>query len=848
MAKDLKLKVKNFQLAEAIQLDSVKKKLSKSKNIEDAKSTKSLKKSPKKTSSNSAKADLSEKEAEEAAQRPKVKARSKSIFAEDGVKEEISSDRVAEEAKALEDKAETIEVVAQTTVSEKINETTDHATAVETKEAPKKPETKDDWIEIDQSIVEEVVSFNELKSNKSSTDEPKAAKQKPAATSQQEDLKQDQHKHKKLLVQQTQAKSKKADKSAKKPKEEPKFNAQMKRGVINEQAPRYRSRPYKQKAKQSNIQQPDLPSSLSIQLPISVKDLAQKLKVKAADLISKLFAQGIPVTINQVLDDATMVELVGSEFNCEIKIDDTTEKTRNITTETVAEEINALDEGSLDSRPPIITFMGHVDHGKTSLVDYIRESNVVSRESGGITQHIGAFSCKTGIGTVTILDTPGHQAFMAMRGRGAEVTDIIVLVIAGDEGIKPQTLEAVEHAKQLNIPLVVALNKSDKAGFDPDKVYRQLSELDLLPEAWGGSVVTVNCSAVSGEGIPELLEMVALQAELLELKASPSSRARGVVIEAEMHKGLGSLATLLVQNGTLSRGDSFVVDRFYCKLKTMHDEHGKSIKTALPGTPVRVTGLSGLPDAGADFIVVSSEKEARSIADSRMQHFREEKHLSKSPMTLESLFADKDDTQKVCNIMIRTDVQGSVEALKVVLNEIKSDKVKLNIVLSGVGVITESDIEMANTSQSVLYGFHTSIDSKAETLAKTLGVDVRFHDVIYHVVEDVTNVMKSKLDKLVREDEVGTAIIKQLFKSSQVGVIAGCQIQTGLANRNSKVRVMRDGEELFRTSISSIRRVNDDVKEVKKGLECGITLATNKGIQEGDILEFYKETLIDQDL
>ncbi len=590
------------------------------------------------------------------------------------------------------------------------------------------------------------------------------------------------------------------------------------------------------------------PTSLRIRLPITVKDLAAELKRKASEIIQKLFLQGTAVTLNDYLDDETTVQLIGHDFECEITVDTTEEKRVQITSKSIKEEITEAPLSELTLRAPVVAFMGHVDHGKTSLIDSIRKSNRAAGEAGDITQHIGAFKCHTPVGDITILDTPGHEAFSAMRARGADVTDIVVLVVAGDEGIRVQSLEAINHAKAAGVTIVVAINKCDKPNYDPDLVYRQLADANLLPEAWGGTIITVRCSAVTGEGVQSLLEMLALQAEILELKASPASRARGTVIESEMHKGLGGVASVLVQNGTLRVGDSLVFTTHFGKVKTMHDEHGKTLKEAPPSTPVEITGLSALPEAGEEFIVVKNEKEAKEIASVRALEFQQ-KRLQGMRMSMENMMQKaKDAEKKILNIILRADVQGSLEALKVALMKIKSDKVNLNIIFGGVGEVTESDIQLASASKAMVLGFHTGVESHADAITKQYGVVVKTHDIIYHAIDDVKLIMKSLLDKIAYEEVRGHAEVRQVFKSSQVGQIAGCIVTEGSIHRNYHARLLRNKAQIWQGHITSIRRLKDEVKEVTKGLECGIVLGSCNDIQEGDIIQAYEILYKEQDL
>jgi translation initiation factor IF-2 len=591
------------------------------------------------------------------------------------------------------------------------------------------------------------------------------------------------------------------------------------------------------------------PTELKVRLPISIKDLAASMKLKSSELIAKLFLQGIVVMINDLLDDETTIVLLGEEFGCTIKIDTSEEQRIRITDKTVKEEIQQTDSILLQSRAPVVTFMGHVDHGKTSLIDYIRKSNRVQAEAGAITQHIGAFLCSTPVGDIAILDTPGHEAFSAMRARGADVTDIVVLVVAGDEGIRTQTEEAIDHAKAAGVTIVVAINKSDKPNFNPENVYRQLADRNLLPETWGGQVITVNCSAVTGTGVKELLEMLALQSEVLELKANPQSRARGIVLESELHKGMGPVATVLVQNGTLCAGDAVVFGEHWGHVKTMQDEYGATLKEAPPSTPVEITGISGLPEAGKEFIVVQSDKEAREIAEARMIGKRQLYLQQTKKVSMESLFQQASEKgKKILRIVLKADVQGSLEALKAALLKIRSDKADIDIISSSIGEVSESDVLLAAASKAMIIGFHTQVESHADSLLKQYGVHVTLHDIIYHVIDDVKGLMTGLLDKVAQETDKGKAEVKATFKSSQLGIIAGCLVIEGTIHRNNQIRVVRAGEIIARGQIASLKRIKDDVREVQKGLECGIVLSSFSDFKEGDILEAYEITYLTQEL
>lgn len=468
-----------------------------------------------------------------------------------------------------------------------------------------------------------------------------------------------------------------------------------------------------------------------------------------------------------------------------------------------------------------------------------------------ITQHIGAFRCHSSSGDITVLDTPGHEAFKEMRMRGATVTDIVILVIAGDEGMMPQTEEAIKHAKGAGVPIVVAINKCDKPTFNAEQVYRQLSEHELLPEAWGGMTITVNCSALTGKGIPELLEMILLQAEVLDLKANPNTRARGTVLESQLHKGLGAVANVLIQNGTLKIGDALVFEDIYGRVKTIHDEFGKSIQQAEPSRPVKITGLSGIPEAGCEFIVVDSEKKAREICESRQAGLDRTRTFGrKQSKELDTLLQRTKELseKKVLNLILRADVQGSLEALKNSLLKLPSQKVQLNIVSENVGQISESDIELAAASQAAIIGFHTSIESHATGMISKKKIVVKTHDIIYQLINDVRQLMADKLDKLRIETEVCQVNVKTIFKSSQLGLIAGCQVADGTIKRNHFVKLERNKKIIWEGHIASLKRNKDDVKEVSKGHECGILLEKFSDVQEGDIIKGFEITYQPQEL
>jgi translation initiation factor IF-2 len=637
-------------------------------------------------------------------------------------------------------------------------------------------------------------------------------------------------------------------KAQKKPGDQKSFDSRDKRGLRDDDEMWRRRRRGKDRSAISE-ELTVRPKTLSVRLPITIKDLAVEMKLKASQLVSSLFMKGVILTLNDPLTDETTVQLLGHDFDCAITIDQSEEERLRITDKTIQQEIEESAPETLVLRPPVVTFMGHVDHGKTSLIDAIRKSNVAAGEAGAITQHIGAFRCHTAVGDLTILDTPGHEAFSAMRERGASVTDLIVLVVAGDEGIRAQTIEAIEQARKADVPILVAMNKSDKPGFNPDNVYRQLSEQSLLPEIWGGQTITVACSATTGAGIKELLEMLALQAEILELKANPNMRARGAVIESEMHKGMGAVATVLILNGSLHRGDAIVFGEHWGRIKTMQDEHGHDVTEAGPSTPVKVTGLSGLPEAGSEFIVIKTEKEAVELSEARSFQ-RKNVALQAKKKGFDNLLQEQASKQerKVLPLILRADVQGSLEALKHSLEKIESKKAIISVVSSEVGEISESDVELAAAAKATIVGFHTQIESAADSLIKELKVAVVLHDIIYHAVDDVKERMTALLDKIAEEKPTGSATVKALFKSSQLGNIAGCQISDGTVQRSNHVRVIRGKETVWKGPIASLKRVKEDIREASKGQECGILLQGFSDFKEGDVLEAFEIHYLSQEL
>lgn len=591
------------------------------------------------------------------------------------------------------------------------------------------------------------------------------------------------------------------------------------------------------------FEKPVAPQVLEIELPetISVSQLAQKMNIKGGLLVKELMKLGVMVNVNQILDQET-ASLVVEELGHKVKLLDSNRL------ETELEEL-VKTEGELVARAPVVTIMGHVDHGKTSLLDYIRTTKVAAGEAGGITQHIGAYHVETEKGAITFLDTPGHAAFTAMRARGAKATDIVVIIVAADDGMKPQTEEAIDHAKAAGVPIIVAINKIDKEGADIDRVKHELSTKEVIPEEWGGEYQFVPVSAHTGEGIPELLEAISIQAELLELTAVKSGNAKGVVIESRLSKGQGAITSLLVQEGTLKKGDMVLAGHFYGRVRAMNDEDGKPIEEAMPSIPVEVLGLAGTPDAGDGFMVVPDEKKAKEVADKREKSKREARLVRKQSAKLENIFENMGaDAAANVNVVLKTDVRGSLEALVSALNDLSTKEVKVNVVGSGVGGITSSDINLAITSQAVIFGFNVRADDSAKRLAAEEGVDLRYYSVIYELIDDVKNAMSGLLAPELREVITGTAEVRDVFRSSKFGAAAGCLVIDGTLYRNKRIRVLREDVVIYEGELESLRRFKDDVNEVKSGLECGIAVKNYNDIKVGDRIEVYQVNQIARSL
>lgn len=567
---------------------------------------------------------------------------------------------------------------------------------------------------------------------------------------------------------------------------------------------------------------------------ITVKELAEKLNMSGTELVKHLMKKGIMAGINQTLDFDTAVK-IGEDFDFIIE----REPEKDIMEETFKEEPD--DEKDLQERPPVVVVMGHVDHGKTSLLDSIRHSSVTTTEAGGITQHIGAYTVQIDGKPITFLDTPGHEAFTAMRMRGAQVTDIAVLVVAADDGVMPQTIEAINHAKAAGVEIIVAINKIDKVSANPDRVKQELVEYGLLAEDWGGETICVPVSAVNKTGIDNLLEMIILTAEMKELKANPNKKARGAIIEAQLDKGRGPVATVLVQSGTLHVGDPIVAGCAYGKIRAMTDDKGRRVKKAGPSTPVEILGLSEVPSAGDSFYVAANDKQARQVAESVIAKNRMEM-IKNTPnkVSLDDLFTQiQSGNVKELNIVVKADVHGSVEAVKQSLERLSNDEVRVRTIHGGVGAITESDVMLASASNAIIIGFNVRPEPAAKAFADEEKVDLRLYRVIYNAIEDVANAMKGMLDPVYEEKIIGHAEVRQLFKASGVGTIAGSYILDGKFVRNCKVRVTREGEKIYEGELESLKRFKDDVKEVAAGYECGLVMKKFNDLKELDIVEAY---------
>ncbi|ODS22811.1 translation initiation factor IF-2 [Candidatus Endobugula sertula] len=573
---------------------------------------------------------------------------------------------------------------------------------------------------------------------------------------------------------------------------------------------------------------------------IAVPELAQRMNMKASALIKELIKMGVMATINEPLDQESAQLVVGELGHTPVLV------SGNALEEKLEEDLATV--GEYVSRAPVVTVMGHVDHGKTSLLDYIRKAKVASGEAGGITQHIGAYRVKTKHGEITFLDTPGHAAFTAMRARGAQCTDVVILVVAADDGVMPQTEEAIVHARSAGVPLVVAINKCDKESADPDRVKNELAAKDVIPEDWGGDVQFLNVSAHTGEGIEELLEAISLQAELQELTAVKDAAAKGVVVESRVDKGRGVIAAVLVQSGTLTRGNILLAGQIFGRVRAMTNELGQQVQEAGPSTPVELLGLDSAPDAGDEFVVVPDERRAREVAEHRAEREREEKLKRHQAAKLENMFANINaGEKKILTVVVKTDVRGSLEAIQGALRDIGNDEVQVNVVSSGVGGITGNDINLALTSSAIVIGFNVRADGTARKLAEAENIEVRYYSIIYQLLDDVKNALEGMLSPELREEIVGIADVRDVFRSPKFGQVAGCMVVEGTVYRSEPIRVLRDNVVIYEGELESLRRFKDDVDEVRNGTECGIGVK-DYHVKVGDQIEVYKVTEVRREL
>ncbi len=591
---------------------------------------------------------------------------------------------------------------------------------------------------------------------------------------------------------------------------------------------------------QHGFQKPTAPVVHEIKIPesMTVAELAQRMSIKAAEVIKVLMKMGMMVTINQPLDRDTATLIVEEMGHTPV-----IQRDEDVEADLLSNEDEAQAQGEQVQRPPVVTIMGHVDHGKTSLLDYIRASKVAADEAGGITQHIGAYHVVTDKGTVSFLDTPGHAAFTAMRARGAKVTDIVILVVAADDGVMPQTKEAIQHAKAANVPLIVAINKIDKEDANPDRVIQELSHEEVIPEDWGGDTMFVKVSAKTGEGIDNLLDAILLQSEVLELTAVKEGPANGSIVESSLDKGRGPVATVLVRSGTLHRGDIIVSGKEFGRVRAMFDENGRSVESAGPSIPVVVLGLSSTPEAGDDVRAVADERRAREIASLRHEKQRDTRLAAQKASKLDEMFTQmKDGETQNLNIIVKADVQGSVEALKESLVKISTDEIKVRVVASGVGGINESDANLAVTSNAIIIGFNVRADAGARRVVEEQGIDMRYYSIIYEIIDDVKKAVSGLLSPEIREEIIGMAEVRDVFRNSKIGAIAGCIVLEGIVKRNNPIRVLRDNVVIYEGALESLRRFKDDLNEVKSGMECGIGVKNYNDVKVGDHIEVFERT------
>jgi len=638
--------------------------------------------------------------------------------------------------------------------------------------------------------------------------------------------------------------SRKAERGAKKA-ERPR-HARAELHVASEKSGRRRKKPkarpvIKTSPSRHAFELPTAPVVREVTIPetISVSELAQRMSIKSNELIKAMMNLGSMVTINQVIDQDTAAIVVEELGHTPVMLKE----------ETVEDNLLAVrdDERTLESRSPVVTIMGHVDHGKTSLLDYIRRTKVAAGEAGGITQHIGAYHVETDKGAVTFLDTPGHAAFTAMRARGAKVTDIVVLVVGADDGVMPQTAEAIQHARAAEVPVIVAINKIDKPDADPERIKQDLANYEVIPEAWGGDTIFVNVSAKTGEGVDELLESVLLQSEVLELSAPNSGPARGVVIESKLDKGRGPVATILVQSGRLEKGDIILAGQEFGRVRGLFDQVGEEVQAAGPSIPVELLGLSGTPNAGDDAMVVPDERKAREIAEFRQGKDREVRLARQQAAKLDNVFDQMTEGEvSALNVVIKADVQGSVEALRDALTELSNDEVKVNVVTAATGGISETDVNLAIASKAIVIGFNVRADAAARRIIESEGVDLHYFSVIYEVIDTVKQAISGMLSPEIREEIIGIAEVRDVFRSKRMGAIAGCIVSEGVVRRSNPIRVLRDNVVIYEGELESLRRFKDDVNEVKSGTECGIGVKNYNDVKVGDQIEVYERTVVER--
>ena len=726
--------------------------------------------------------------------------------------EEASKKAEAEKQQAEEAAAKTVEQPQTETVSEETEETVAETVTAEEVSEPEQKEEQEEVTEVaadDKDIIEPA---------KTADPAPQVSEKKPAAGKDKDRGKEEKRHHGR---EELHVASKGSGRRRKKTKPKP---------VVQPVG-----------SKQHGFEMPTAPVVKDVEIPesITVSDLAQKMSIKGSEVVKVLMGLGTMVTINQTIDQETAA----------IVVEEMGHNTKLLKENALEEEMiqAAQQEGEQVTRAPVVTIMGHVDHGKTSLLDYIRRSKVAAGEAGGITQHIGAYRVETDNGLITFLDTPGHEAFTAMRARGAKVTDIVIIVVAADDGVMPQTEEAIKHAKAGGVPIIIAVNKIDKENADPDRVKQELSKHEVIPEDWGGDTMFLNVSAKTGQGVDELLESILLTTEILELKATEEGPATGTVIESRLDKGRGPVASILVQSGTLNKGDVVLSGHEFGRVRAMTDDLGNDVTSAGPSTPVEVLGLSGTPNAGDEMIVVPDEKKAREIALFRQGKYRETKMAQQQATKLENVMSQMQEGETVSlNLLIKADVQGSSEALTDALSRLSNDEVKVHIISSGVGGITESDINLAMASSGIVIGFNVRADASARKLVDAEGIDLRYYSIIYDVIDDVKAAISGLLSPEIREQIIGVAEVREIFRSPKFGDIAGCMVTTGYIKRNNPIRVLRDNIVIYEGELESLRRFKDDVNEVKSGMDCGIGVKNYNDVREGDQIEVFERISVER--